>query len=89
VVDHERDYSTRKVVNGGNNGRDQKVKEETEERSFQPAFKGVLAKRALRDRLQNSNGAQVEPDSEENARVGDIEESGDQPGNENYQQRIS
>ncbi len=82
--DHEPQLATGEVVNGGSRVRNQEVKEETEGSCFQSALKGVLAKRAARDRLQNSDRCNVISDSEKHARVSDIESAGNQSAGEDW-----
>jgi hypothetical protein len=49
VVDHEWNDSTREIVDSGDYESDEKVKEKTEERSFEPALKGAQAEGAACD----------------------------------------
>src|SRR5580765_4614935 len=76
MIDHESNKPAREVKDGGDNHVDEKVKEETEQRSLQPAFKSTLTKSAARDRLQDPDRANVVADSEEDARVSNIEKTG-------------
>jgi hypothetical protein len=76
MSDHEAKDAARENVNGRRREGDEKVKEETEGRSFQPAPKSLLTQGAARNRLQDSRWTDVISNSEKQARVGNVERAG-------------